>query len=91
MPEVWFQIQLPDGLTKACYSPSSVVRKHFSEGEEMSVAEFLTRSREAFTAASDRVRAKYGFACTAAASQLESIEKWTCEYAKDATVRIVHI
>ena len=91
MPEVWFQIQLPDGLTKACYSPSSVVCKHFSEGEEMSVAEFLTRSREALTVASDRVRAKYGFACSATAAQLESIEKWTSEYARDAIVRILHI
>jgi uncharacterized repeat protein (TIGR04042 family) len=91
MPEVWFKIELPDGLTKACYSPSSVVRKHFSHGEEMSVAEFVTRSRAALTAANDRVLARYGFTCSATAAELESIEKWTRGYASDATVRILHI
>lgn len=91
MPELWFKIQLPDGLTKACYSPSTVVRNHFRQGEEMSVAEFLARSREAFTAASDRVLARRGFRCSAAAAQLESIERWTSEYASDASVRIIYI
>jgi uncharacterized repeat protein (TIGR04042 family) len=91
MPEIIFTIQLPDGTTKECYSPSTVVRKHFRLGEEMSVAEFLARSRQAFPAASERVRAKFGFGCTSAASQLADIEEWTRWYASDATVRILHI
>jgi len=53
MPEVIFTIQLPDGSTRECYSPSSVVCRYFAAGEEMLVAEFLARSREAFTAASE--------------------------------------
>jgi uncharacterized repeat protein (TIGR04042 family) len=91
MPEVHFTIQLPDGLTKECYSPSTVVLKHFGQGEEMSVAEFLARSREALSAASERVREKYGFACSSAAAQLKSIEEWTRSYERDATIRILHI
>jgi uncharacterized repeat protein (TIGR04042 family) len=91
MPQIVFTIQLPDGLTKECYSPSTVVRAHFRQGEEMSVAEFLARSREAFPAASERVRAKFGFACSSAAAQLADIEEWTRVYASDATVRILHI
>jgi len=91
MPEIVFTIQLPDGMTKDCYSPSTVVRNHFHPGEEMSVAEFLARSRQAFPAASERVRAKFGFGCTSAASQLANIEEWTRSYASDATVRILHI
>jgi uncharacterized repeat protein (TIGR04042 family) len=91
MPEIIFTIQLPDGMTKECYSPSTIVRKHFHLGEEMSVAEFLARSRKAFPAASERVRAKFGFGCTSAASQLANIEEWTRSYASDATVRILHI
>jgi uncharacterized repeat protein (TIGR04042 family) len=91
MPEVYFTIQLPDGLTKECYSPSTVVLKHFSQGEEMSIAEFLTRSREALAAASERVREKYGFPCSSAAAQLESVEEWTRSYERDATIRILHI
>jgi uncharacterized repeat protein (TIGR04042 family) len=91
MPQIVFTIQLPDGLTKECYSPSTVVRNHFRQGEEMSVAEFLARSRKAFPAASERVRAKFGFACSSAAAQLADIEEWTRIYAKDATIRILHI
>jgi uncharacterized repeat protein (TIGR04042 family) len=91
MPEIVFTVQLPDGITKECYSPSTVVLKHFRQGEEMSVAEFLARSRKAFPAASERVRAKFGFACSSAAAELAAIEEWTRSYASDATVRILHI
>jgi len=91
MPEVIFTIQLPDGLTKKCYSPSTVVLDHFCRGEEMSVAEFVARSRKAFPAASERVRAKFGFARSSAASQLANIEEWTRAYANDAKIRILHI
>jgi uncharacterized repeat protein (TIGR04042 family) len=91
MPEVIFTIQLPDGLTKECYSPSTVVLHHFRRGEEMSVAEFLARSRKAFPAASERVRAKFGFACSSAASQLANIEEWTRAYASDEKIRILPI
>ena len=34
---------------------------------------------------------KFGFACTSAASQLANIEEWARSYAKDATIRILHI
>jgi len=91
MPEVIFTIQLPDGMTKECYSPSTVVYHHFRAGEEMSVAEFLARSRKAFPAASERVRAKFGFACSSAAAQLATIEEWTRSYASDATIRILDL
>ena len=91
MPEILFTIQLPDGQTKECYSPSTVVLKHFSQGEEMSVAEFLSRSRQALAAAGERVREKYGFSCSSAAAQLNSIEEWTRSYESNATIRILHI
>ena len=35
MPEVIFTIQLPDGSTKECYSPSSVVCRYFAAGDEI--------------------------------------------------------
>jgi uncharacterized repeat protein (TIGR04042 family) len=91
MPEVLFTVRLPDGVEKRCYSPSTVVREHFQAGEEMSFAEFLTRSRTAFAAASERVRAKYGFACSSAMSQLAAIEEWASSYSTDGLVRILHI
>jgi len=91
MPAILFTIQLPDGLTKQCYSPSTVVRDYFIEGEEMAVSEFLARSRQALAAASERVRAKFGFSCSSAASQLEDIEQFTRHYSPDGIVRILHV
>jgi uncharacterized repeat protein (TIGR04042 family) len=91
MPEVLFTIELPGGETKECYSPSSVVRSYFAAGEEMSVAEFLGRSRKALAEASERVRAKFGFSCSSASSQLEDIERWTQALPGDSTVRILRI
>ena len=91
MPEVLFTIQLPGGETKDCYSPSSVVRRYFAAGEEMSVGEFLGRSRQALGEASERVRAKFGFSCSSASSQLADIEQWTRTLPVGATVRILRI
>jgi uncharacterized repeat protein (TIGR04042 family) len=91
MPEVLFTIELPDGVTKDCYSPSSIVRNYFAEGEEMAVSEFLARSRQALAAASERVRAKFGFSCSSAASQLADIEQFTRHYSPDGIVRILHV
>ena len=91
MPEVLFTVQLPDGVTKVCYSPSTVVLNHFRRGEELSVAEFLARSREAFAAASERVRVRFGFACTSASAQLAEIEEWAWAYPGEATIRILQI
>ncbi len=91
MPEVLFTIELPDGATKQCYSPSSVVREYFAEGEAMPVAEFRDRSRKALAEASERVRAKFGFSCSSAASQLAEIERFTRAFPGDQIVRILSI
>lgn len=91
MPEIYFTVQLPDGAKHECYSPSTVVREFFAKGEEMSVADFQKRSRSALTEASERVRAKFGFACSSAASQLEEIERFTSTYPGGDTVRILNI
>jgi len=80
MPEINFQIQWPDGQTETCYSPSLVVKKYFEPGEAYTVTEFLKRSRESLTIASDRVQAKYGFACSRALGQLRKIETTAKNY-----------
>jgi uncharacterized repeat protein (TIGR04042 family) len=91
MPEVIFTVQLPDGSTKECYSPSTVVQRYFVAGEEMPVAEFLVRSRTALTEATERVRQKFGFACSSASAQIAEIEQWTKLLPDDSTLRIVCI
>ena len=74
MPEMLFQIRWPDGAVEQCYSPSLVIRDHLAVGETYSVPECLRRSRTALTIASDRVREKYGFACSRAMGQLARLE-----------------
>ena len=74
MPEMLFQIRWPDGAIEQCYSPSLVIRDHLAVGETYSVPEFLRRSCVALTIASDRVREKYGFACSRAMGQLAKLE-----------------
>jgi uncharacterized repeat protein (TIGR04042 family) len=74
MPEMLFEIRWPNGAVEQCYSPSLVIRDHLAVGETYSVPEFLRRSRIALTIASDRVREKYGFACSRAMGQLARLE-----------------
>lgn len=74
MPEMRFLIRWPDGAAESCYSPSLVVKDYFSPGETYPLADFVARSRTALNVASERVRAKYGFACSSAMDQLARIE-----------------
>ena len=74
MPEMLFHIRWPDGTTERCYSPSLVIRDHLEAGATYHLTEFMRRSRTALTVASDRVREKYGFACSRAMAQLARLE-----------------
>jgi putative flavoprotein involved in K+ transport len=74
MPEMHFEIRWPDGKTERCYSPSLVIEEYLTVSEAYRVDEFVERVRTALNIASERVRAKYGFACSSALDQLRSIE-----------------
>ncbi|MEM9447755.1 MAG: MSMEG_0570 family nitrogen starvation response protein [Cyanobacteria bacterium P01_E01_bin.6] len=80
MPEIRFQIEWPDGTQDLCYSPSLVVKDYFIPGENYELTDFVARSREALTIASDRVRAKYGMPCGLALGQLKQIEETASQY-----------
>ena len=84
MPEMRFVIRWPDGAEEACYSPSLVVQEHMTPGESYPVVDFVERSRVALSIASERVREKYGFACSSALDQLARIEA-QAERFSDAT------
>jgi uncharacterized repeat protein (TIGR04042 family) len=73
VPETYFRVTWPDGSTQRCYSPSLVVEEFLEAGQAYSVGEFLDRSTRALGIASDRVREKYGFACSRAAAQVAEI------------------
>jgi uncharacterized repeat protein (TIGR04042 family) len=89
MPEMHFRVRWPDGTSESCYSPSLVIKDYFQEGGAYPVPDFLDRSRTALGIASERVRAKYGFACTSAAAQLARIEDAALTFAGLADAHVV--
>lgn len=73
MPEMQFVVRWPDGTEASYYSPSLVMHDFLDAGSAYPVDEFVRRATEALDIASERVRAKYGFACTSAMHTQESI------------------
>ena len=74
MPEMHFVVRWPDGGESRCYSPSLVVRDYLEVGRSYPLADFLDRSRTMLNIGSERVRARYGYACSGALDQLAEIE-----------------
>jgi uncharacterized repeat protein (TIGR04042 family) len=84
-----FVIRWPDGRRETCYSPSLVVRDFLREGETYQLDDFLVRARTALNAASERVRQKYGHACSLALGQLARIEAAAAAFAQSADAEVV--
>jgi putative flavoprotein involved in K+ transport len=74
MPEVHFTLRWPDGSAQRCVSPSRTIERALTEGARYPCAELLGRTRSALEAGGERVRAKYGFACSAAVAQIEDLD-----------------
>src|SRR4051812_29832118 len=75
MPEMHFRVRWPSGVEAECYSPSYIIEEYLRVGQRYTVTDFVARMREALTIASDRVQARYGFACSSALDQLAVIEE----------------
>lgn len=88
MPEMTFTVRWPDGSTQQCYSPSLVMHDFLAEATDYRIDDFMARSTEALTQASDRVRAKFGFACTSAAATIEALTQTRHRF-DDGTVTVV--
>ena len=89
MPEMHFVVRWPEGDEDRCYSPSLVVREYLEVGRSYPLADFVARSRSMLHIASERVKAKFGFYCSAAADQLEAIEKRAATSDPAACVTVV--
>lgn len=91
MPEMHFTVRWPDDTVTDCYSPSLVIREHMRVGASYAVPDFVERTRTALNIASERVRAKYGYACSSALDQLGRIEAMADRYASNdqAQVQVV--
>jgi uncharacterized repeat protein (TIGR04042 family) len=89
MPEMLFRIRWPDGRAETCYSPSLVVKDHLVPGAGYSVEDFRARCRTALLIASDRVKAKYGSACSRALGQLARIEEGCAKFGDRADAQVL--
>lgn len=88
MPVMHFRVRWPDGSETRCYSPSLVVQDYLSPGQRYALPDFVHRSREALGIASDRVRAKFGFACSQAMDQLAEIERIAARFEAQADAQV---
>jgi len=91
VPEMTFTVRWPDGRVEDCYSPSLVVHDHLEAGAHYTVGDFTARAVEALTLASERVRARYGFACTSAAASAERIQQSAAAYPLTGTVAVLSL
>lgn len=91
MPEMTFTVSWPDGSITDCYSPSLVMHDYLSANADYPLAEFVERTTAALDLASDRVRAKYGFACTSAMAQRDEITAMADEFPAATSVRVLRM
>jgi uncharacterized repeat protein (TIGR04042 family) len=84
-----FRVRWPDASETRCYSPSLVIREFFEPGHSYVLGDFLGRSRQALSIASERVRAKYGRPCSLALGQLAEIEHLAGRFEAGAQVQII--
>jgi len=83
------RVRWPDGRTEDCYSPSLVMHDHLEAGATYTVADFTGRAVRALEEASERVRARYGFACTSAAATVAPVRASATAYAAGDQVAVV--
>lgn len=91
MPEMTFTVRWPDGSVEDCYSPSLVMHDHLTEGETYAVEDFVRRTEIALAQASERVRARFGFACTASAASSEKVRLTAALYDAHAPVQVLRM
>jgi uncharacterized repeat protein (TIGR04042 family) len=89
MPEMYFTVRWPDGTKQRCYSPSLIIQELMIEGAAYPVYEFMERSRAGLRIGAERVRAKYGFYCSAAMDQLTHLETQAASFAPESQVQVL--
>ena len=88
MPEMHFTVRWPDGDATRCYSPSLIVREYLEVGRTYALTDFVQRSRTMLNIGSERVRAKYGYACSAAMDQLQAIESRAAVFTPEQQITV---
>jgi uncharacterized repeat protein (TIGR04042 family) len=88
VPEVHLQLEWPDGRLSELYSPSTVILEHLRPGDQLAVGELTARACTALRLASERVRARYGFACTRADEEERDLLALAQGYGADQIVAV---
>jgi uncharacterized repeat protein (TIGR04042 family) len=88
MPEVVLELRWPDGEASSLYSPSTVVYEFLKPGDRLSIAELEQKGLAALREASERVRARYGFACTRTDEEALKLRKRIALYNSTETVEV---
>jgi uncharacterized repeat protein (TIGR04042 family) len=91
MPEVMLELHWPDGEASRFYSPSTVVYEFLKPGDNLSIAELEQRGLAALSEASERVRARYGFACTRTDEEASKLQKRLAMYSRSEMVAVREI
>lgn len=91
MPAMHYTLRWPDTSETVCYSPSLVIQDYFQPGQAYALESFMAQLREATAIANERVRAKFGFACSRAGDQLAQLETLSRRWAgqPDARVEVI--
>ena len=89
MPETTFAVRWPDGDERSYYSPSLVVHELLEPGASYDVGELVRRTGAAMHEASERVRAKYGVACSSAVATLEQVQAHAARYPAGGPATVV--
>jgi uncharacterized repeat protein (TIGR04042 family) len=88
VPEVLLTLEWPDGRTSELYSPSTVILDYLKPGQSLTVSELTSQGLIALELASERVRARYGFACTRADEERLRLQQSADHYNGDELVQI---
>ena len=79
---------LPEGKKTSLYSPSTVILEYLKPGDSLKISDFKSLAIQALHKASEKVRAKYGFACTRTLEEEEKILSWISNYDPDQLISI---
>lgn len=89
MPEVNLTLRWPDGEASRFYSPSTVVYEFLQPGDSLTIADLEQRGLIALQQASERVRERYGFACTRTDEEAVKLKQRLALYDRDAMVQVL--
>ncbi len=73
MPAVRFRVEWPDGKDDVFYSPSTIVYEYLQVNTNYSLDEFSEKVISALDHASERVKQKFGYYCSAAQDEKRNI------------------